>query len=151
MQHNNPTISLTYVKQSPIHGFGVFAAQDIRKGTIWWKGMSDENILLLTRLNYESLKLSEPNQLKKTFWKMFSTYSYYSTKLDSLILCLDNARYVNHSDYPNSGPSQNQNPLISIALRNIDKDEEICEDYDQYDQCPWAMVLKFDEELSSDF
>ncbi len=136
------SFDLTEVKQSPIHGFGVYAKADIPKGTAWWNGEVDNNVLLFNKNQYLNFQRSADNQLKVDFWKMLSTYSYYSTKLDSLIICLDNARYVNHSELPNSGPAPDQNPLISIALRDILQGEEILEDYDLYDLCPWAEILK---------
>ena len=136
------SFDLTEVKRSAIHGFGVYAKADIKQGTIWWKGEIDKNVLLFNKDQYFNFQRSANNKLKADFWKMLSTYSYYSNQLDSLIVCLDNARYVNHADLPNSGPAADHNPLISIALRDIEKGEEILEDYDVYDQCPWAEILK---------
>lgn len=133
----------TEVKHSLIHGLGVFAKRDIPKGTPWWKGEAGLNILLFNKHQYLNFQMSEKNALKTGFWDMIATYSYYSSLLDSLIVCLDNARYVNHSDHPNSGPDASQNPLISVALRDIKKGEEILENYDWYDHCPWAEILKF--------
>ena len=98
---------------------------------------------MFNKEQYFNFQRSADNQLKFDFWKMLSTYSYFSALHDSLVICLDNARYVNHSDTPNSGPAADQNPLISIALRDIAKGEEILEDYDVYDNCPWAEILKF--------
>lgn len=134
----------TKVMQSNIHGLGLFAKCDIPRGTVWWKGEPDKNILLFNKEQYINLRNSETNGIKPMFWKMFTTYSYYSAIFDSLILCLDNARYVNHSSDPNSGPNPDRNPLISIALRDIKEGEEILENYDEYDICPWVEILKFD-------
>lgn len=143
MDQISSSFDFTAARHSLIHGIGVFAKRDIPKGTIWWKGKVNKNVLLLNRMQYVNFQLSERNGLKDAFWDMISTYSYYSLKLDSLIVCLDNARYVNHSDDPNSGPSNDLNPLMSIALRDIQLGEEIFENYDHYDTCPWAEILKF--------
>lgn len=137
------SFEFTEVRNSKIHGFGVFAKQDIPKGTVWWKGEIDSNVILLNREQYQNLYRSENNPLKESLWNVFSTYAYYSQKHDGLVLCLDNARYVNHSDTPNSGPGEDGNPLASVALRDIKKGEEITEDYDVYDHCAWAEILKF--------
>lgn len=125
------------VKESPVHGFGAFAKRDIPKGTVWWKGEIEHNVLLLNKAQYQNFQLSARNPIKAEFEKMVAIYSYYSAKLDALIICLDNARYVNHSAEPNSGSGPDQDPLQSIALRDIKKGEEILEDYHGYDVCPW--------------
>jgi SET domain-containing protein len=139
------SFEFTEVKNSEIHGFGVFAIHDIPKGTIWWRADIHSNVIMLNREQYENLYRSENNPLKQNLWTVFSTYAYYSQLHDSLVLCLDNARYVNHSDAPNSGPGCDLNPLASVALRDIKKGEEITENYDNYDPCPWAEILKFTE------
>ena len=137
------SFDLTEARQSPIHGLGVFAKRDIPKGTVWWRGEKDVNVLLFNRQQYLHFQQSAGNSLKDAFWEVLATYSYYSRQLDSLIVCLDNARYVNHSDEPNSGPDETQNPLLSVALRDIKAGEEILENYDHYDFCPWVEILKF--------
>lgn len=143
MGNSHSFSDLTEVKQSTIHGLGLFAKQRIPKGSIWWKGIEGDNIILMNEAQYQSLHHSADNSLKASFWSAFSTYSYYSEQMDCLILCLDNARYVNHSDFPNAGQMENGDPLVSIALRDIEAGEEIFESYDEYDKCPWAEVLKF--------
>jgi len=95
-------------------------------------------------LQYKTYKASEKNTITDTLWELFTKYAYYSKELDSLVLCLDNARYVNHAAEPNSGATIDFDPLISIALKDIMEGEEILENYNNYEDCSWLDILKFD-------
>lgn len=127
------------VGQSPIHGLGLFAKREIPAGTIWWKA-SRNNVLLINRTQYETLLNSHTNGTINQLLDIATIYGYYSRRMDSIIVCLDNARYVNHSEQPNSGAPYDGNPLCSVALRDILPGEEILEDYAQYDLCPWSRI-----------
>jgi uncharacterized protein len=137
------SFELTQVMKSPVHGLGLFAKIDIPKGTEWWRGEPDKNILLFSEEQYLNLNRSEKKGMNPFFWKMLATYSYYSKKHGSLVLCLDNARYVNHSLQPNSGQNKDKDPLASVAIRDIKAGEEILENYEEYDPCPWVAILDF--------
>lgn len=82
-------------------------------------------------------------------------YSYYVKEVDrfeinlnflSLVWLMDNSRYTNHSNQPNSGyaevfrsDSQTVSSMFcSAVIRDVKAGEEIFEDYRPYDQCPWA-------------
>ena len=125
------------VRPSPIHGCGVFARTLIPAGTPWWKATVD-NVLLLGRVQLETLAGSRTNKTINGILNAARVYGYYSQRLDCIIVCLDNARYVNHSDEPNSGAPANGDPLCSVALRDILPGEEIFENYGHYDPCPWS-------------
>lgn len=134
------------LRPSPLHGYGLFAKRTITAGQIWWKA-SLRNVLLLNQPQYETLMNSHCNKTMEGLFTMASVYGYYSAKLDSIIICLDNARYVNHSECPNSGAPLNRNPLCSMALRNIESGEEILENYLDYDPCPWSSLTCSHEEF----
>lgn len=125
------------VRPSPIHGCGVFARTLIPAGTSWWKATVD-NVLLLGRVQLETLAGSRTNKTINGILNAARVYGYYSQRLDCIIVCLDNARYVNHSDEPNSGAPSDGDPLCSVALRDILPGEEILENYGHYDPCPWS-------------
>ncbi len=125
------------VRPSPIHGCGLFARTFIPAGTSWWKATVD-NVLLLGRVQLETLAGSRTNKAINGILNAARIYGYYSQRLDCIIVCLDNARYVNHSDEPNSGAPSNGDPLCSVALRDIHEGEEILENYGHYDLCPWS-------------
>lgn len=125
------------VRPSPIHGCGLFARTFIPAGSSWWKATLD-NVLLLSRAHLETLTDSRTNKTINGILNAARVYGYYSTRLDSIIVCLDNARYVNHSNEPNSGAPADGDPLCSVALRDIFEGEEILENYGHYDPCPWS-------------
>lgn len=127
------------LRPSPLHGLGLFATKDIPKGTIWWKAKRT-NVLLLNRSQYTTLLSSHINGTVQNLLDIASIYGYYSAKLDSIVVCLDNARYVNHSFEPNSGAPENGDPLASVTLRDIRAGEEMTEDYSSYDQCQWSKI-----------
>ncbi len=125
------------VRPSPIHGHGLFARRFIPAGSIWWQATLD-NVVLLSRPHLETLTGSHMNKTIGGLVHAARIYGYYSSRLDSIIICLDNARYVNHSGEPNSGAPADGNPLCSVALRDIYEGEEIFENYGEYDACPWS-------------
>jgi hypothetical protein len=117
----NMLLVKTRLGPSTIHGIGVFADEDIRKGTIVWsfnplidKALTDEEIEGLPALAQEFIKIYG-------FWRD-----------DLCVLCGDYGMFVNHSSTPNLESPEDQ----SIALRDIRKGEELTEDYDNYDDEP---------------
>ncbi len=138
--------TLTEVRSSPIHGWGLFARQDIPADTVWWQAAQD-NVLLLSQPQMEILAKSSCNPTMQELLKIAEVYGYYLSSLDRIIVCLDNARYVNHSDQPNSGPPVEGSPLTSIALRDIRAGEEITESYAKFDTCPWLACFCSPEPL----
>jgi uncharacterized protein len=137
----------TELRSSPLHGLGLFAKRDIPRGTIWWK-TNRSNIMLLGHSQYKTLKASHINDTIGNLLEIARIYGYFSAKLDSIVVCLDNARFVNHSFEPNSGAPDNGDPLSSVALRDIVAGEEITEDYTLYDICPWCKITCSDPFLN---
>lgn len=129
--------SFAEVRPSPIHGWGLFARRAIPKGAAWWQASLD-NVILLNQLQVETLMTSQLNTTMESLLTLTRIYGYYSASLDRIIVCLDNARFVNHSFEPNSGAPADGNPLCSVALRDIEAGEEITENYGHYDGCPWS-------------
>lgn len=129
----------TELRPSALHGMGLFAKRDIPANTVWWKARRSR-VLLINRSHYGTLLGSELNPIMGNLLQIASHYGYYSARLDSIVVCLDNARYVNHSFQPNSGAPTNGDPLSSMTLRAIRAGEEILEDYSCYDACPWSTI-----------
>jgi len=95
------------VKPSPVHGLGVFAARDFRKG---------ETVLQyqprrLTRAEYEALSPAERD--------------YVDIEKGEILLMNTPERYVNHSCAPNLRPGTR----ADIAARDIKAGEELQTDY----------------------
>ena len=143
----NLITELTEVRPSEISGLGLFAKTRIPRDTIWWRA-GEGDVLLINRTQYESLIRSEQTPSIMAFLDTLIVYGYYEESLRSIVMCMDNARFCNHSFTPNSGPTPVNEPLCSIALRNIEAGEEILEDYSSYDKCPWLDMCEcFMEEL----
>ena len=65
------------VRPSPIHGCGVFARTLIPAGTPWWKATVD-NVLLLGRVQLETLAGSRTNKTINGILNAARVYGYYS-------------------------------------------------------------------------
>src|SRR5665213_2686445 len=111
----------TKLGASKTHGIGVFAAERIIKGTPMWKFKTGFDL---------QLTLEELNNLSEPAREQALNYSYQDTNTGKYILCGDDARFYNHSKNPNTGPDPNEpDDYLDIALRNIEKGEEIVCDY----------------------
>jgi SET domain-containing protein len=131
----NPIDEYAEVRQSKIHGLGLFAKRFIPKGTVWWHARP-QDVLLVSKWQFIILENSEKTYLIEDYIECLLTYSYYDEMLNLLIFCLDNSRYVNHSVDPNSGTNE-EHELNAITIRDIPPGEEITEDYTYYAQCDW--------------
>ena len=116
----------TTVKPSDIHGLGLFAAEFIGKGTCIWQ-LTHGFDLVVSREAVEALPEPSQIQMKK--------YSYVNMETGLFIICMDDARYSNHSDMPNTWEIHHSkdSPERSIALRDILPGEEITCDYRTFD------------------
>ena len=97
------------IKKSKIHGKGVFANKNFKKGQVVIK----YNLKPLTKKEFESLPESEKH------FTSFEDGKYW--------LFLPPERYVNHSCEPNTNP--NLKEKSDFAIKNIKKGEEIVTDY----------------------
>ena len=138
---SNPIEEYTEVRQSKIHGLGLFAKKLIPKRTIWWHARM-QDVLIITKSQFLTLEASFKSTLMENYIHILLTYSYYERELDALIFCLDNSRFVNHSFDANSGASADENGFCAVALRDIKPDEEITEDYSKYTLCKWLQKYK---------
>jgi SET domain-containing protein len=107
----------TEVKPSEISGLGVFATEDIPKGTKIWVFMPGLDILITDEL-YESV--SEPTR------SMIDNFAFVCPITNKWILDSDNDRYRNHSDTPNTIQSING---YDYAVKDIKVGEELTTDY----------------------
>ena len=114
------------------YGLGLFADEQIPPG-VWWKATSS-NMVTVTRSMYHTMQnFAKLNIDYKNLVEALAIYSFYDKSSDELIVVLDNSRFINHSDQPNSiGNAEG-----STALRMIEPDDEIVENYCKYDVYPW--------------
>lgn len=138
----------TAVKGSTIAGLGLFADQDIKKGDIIWK-YTEETCSVFTQEQFQVL-LNSFHKTEQKLIKYYLTYAYPQKVLNGVVLCLDNGRFVNHSDEPNlAGPTDLPREIswqYSVALRDIKKGEELTENYNTYDTSEWLddLCKKYD-------
>lgn len=118
----------TYLSKSTIPGIGIglFAGEQIEEGTVIWEytqgldfRVTDNQFKTLDELSQEFL----------------SKYGYFDEVERCYVMCVDNARFFNHSDDPNtldeSGPRSLYLCGRTIAKQTIKKDEEMfCNYYD---------------------
>lgn len=117
----------TYVGPSRIHGLGLFAAQDIPAGTVLWRFIPPFDVLFGDR-DLEAL----PEFTRDTVMK----YSYFDAVRAAYVLCGDDARFMNHSDLPNTREELEQ----TVAVQDIAAGEEITCDYREFDSTPPERV-----------
>ena len=116
----------TRLAQSPIHGFGVFAVAPISKGTPVWR--------FTTGLDMEFAP-DIVDTLPEHVRAFFSHYGYLDRNMKRIVLCFDDARFVNHSDTPNIVTDYAQDPYgLDVALRDIAAGEELTMDYAGFEE-----------------
>lgn len=114
-------IKTAYRDQKPI-GFGLFAAEPIKKDTIIWK-LDQELDVVLDKKDW-------PEPINS----FLKTYAYREGY--RIILCSDNARYINHSFEPNLIDWVDQNGSWTAANKDIQQDEELTSNYKNFDDDP---------------
>jgi hypothetical protein len=83
----------TELRQSEIHGTGVFLKEPVRKGDLIWRFDSR-----IDRVYSEGEIASLPERVRD----FLRTYSTWHEATQLWILCGDNGRHFNHSDTPNT-------------------------------------------------
>lgn len=110
----------TYVAPSATHGVGVFTSRPISAGTVIWEFTEGVDL----RLSRSDLEATPPDLQER-----LRTYSYRDTE-DTYILCMDNAKFMNHSFQPNCDDGTDRG---TVTLRDIEADEELTCDYRAFD------------------
>jgi SET domain-containing protein len=83
----------TELRQSGIHGIGVFLVEPVRKGDLIWQYDSR-----IDRVYAEDEIQSLPDHMQR----FLRTYSTWHEQVGLWVLCGDNGRHFNHSDTPNT-------------------------------------------------
>jgi len=120
----------TRIGPSKIHGTGVFACETAEQGTVIWKfePLFDREVLE-----------TDLAKMPAAFREYVEMYAYRAADLGGrLILSADHARFLNHSDDPNTG----EVPFASIAKRKINVGDEITCDYGAF--CTDGTGFEFD-------
>lgn len=111
-----------FVGPSAIEGVGVFAARPIAKGTaIWTLDERFDHVL-------SAADIAELGPEQRQF---VERYGYpHTLKPELTILELDNGRFMNHSDDPNTDFTD---PAVGCAIRDIAEGEEITANYAEFE------------------
>ncbi len=112
----------SHVAQSPIEGLGVYAAEFIPAGTLIWK-LNPDFIATFSRSNLGDL----PAHIQE-FVEKYSFPDFDNT--DLLYVELDNGRFMNHSEAPNTDFTAFSE---GYATRDIAEGEEITCNYYEFD------------------
>ena len=116
----------TKIGPSTISGMGIFAGEDISKGTLVWEFVPKFD---------QKLTQAEAAQLPKLARQYLIQYGYVSKRDGTYILAMDHSRFMNHSDNPNlvSGFEDGFEEDVARAAPDIKKNEELTVDYQQFD------------------
>jgi len=112
-------------------GIGVEAKQVIPKGTIVWKYCDRFNKL------FEKDELNNLTPIEKEF---VDTYMYINEH-GKFVLDLDNSRFMNHSEKPNT--SFPEDSEYGYALEDIKLGDELTCDYTEFDMGSKKLGLGF--------
>ena len=112
----------TDVMDSAIHGKGLFARQDIPKGTKVWEFNPVFDILV------DESKIPELPPIAQDFLKF---YAYRSVETNELIVNVDLSKHMNHSDTPNLVSDEMSN---YFAVDDIPAGTELTCDYRVFHQ-----------------
>ncbi len=113
----------TKLGPSKIHGIGLFANENISKGTLIWQYNPELDI----KITKECL-----NSLPDVARDRILHYSYYNDNENLYILCFDDARFFNHSETPNTIDDSSLESAV-IAAKDIVIGEEITSNYLVFD------------------
>lgn len=125
----------TKIKESEVHGTGLYADEFIPKGTLVWKFKPDFD------KKFTAKQISEfPDLLQIYLYK----YSWKSKKSGMYCFCSDNAKHFNHSDSPNvlSEYRDDEEESLVFAIRDINVGEELLDDYSSFED-----ISDLDEEM----
>lgn len=116
----------TRLAPSPIAGIGLFADEDIKKGTVTWRFMAAYDRLLSEA---DISNLPEPARTN------ILDHAYLDAASGLFVLCADNARFMNHADDPNTAGVHDAGSIegYDVATRDIAAGEELTCDYRTFD------------------
>jgi uncharacterized protein len=120
---------MTYVATklglSTIHGIGLFADELIPKGTVIWSFTPGFDL----RFSDEDVRELPP----QAQWH-FDIYSSRSRQSGLRVLCVNNAKFFNHLDVPNTSSeyADAEEEVITRAIRDLTPGEELTGNYNTY-------------------
>ena len=122
-------------------GFGLFALEFIPKGSLIWHTSKDSCVQKMTREKFlEYLKQfsfeSQKNIVDHCWFE--GGFVYFSQEKDGEESSI--VDMMNHSSSPNTFSPENELEAV-YALKDINVDEELVEDYSKYEWDEWYLDL----------
>lgn len=116
----------TTIGPSKIHGIGLFAAEDIPRGTVVWEFTPGFD------RRFSEAAMERLPELARDYLR---TYAYKSRATRLYILPEDHGKYFNHSDSPNTRSRQpsGSREVVTCAIRDIWAGEELTDDYSSFE------------------
>jgi SET domain-containing protein len=123
----------TRLAPSAIEGIGLFATENIKAGTVTWRFMPGFDLLFTGE---QIVALPEPARAE------LINHTYVDPATGRHVLCLDNARFMNHADDPNTRGVHLAGAIegYDLATRDINAGEELTCDYRQFDAAFKAKI-----------
>lgn len=112
----------TVVKESPVAGFGLFAAERLSRGTVIWEGTP----ATVHRMPLEEVAAMCARDQSYVRWHGYLTHGEWHLNVDS-------SKYINHSPTPNTEDAPDGSDRM-VAARDIELDEEITNNYSLYNE-----------------
>lgn len=101
-------------KKSKVSGYGLFATKDIPQGTVIWKY---GNVRIYTKEQYSNFS--------ERYKRILRRFCYEDVN-GTLVYCIDDSKYFNHSCDPNI---MSLNSEKDITIKDVIEDEELTYDY----------------------
>ena len=132
-----------FVAEADGRGMGLFVGVDAAKGALVWQ-QTHFNVLAISRRAWLTLAASDMSETcSRGLRDAILVYSFFDAALDSLMLCLDNARFCNHDrDHPTIGTArlEETGEAVSVLLHDCSKGQELVDNYHEYDECPFVEL-----------
>jgi SET domain-containing protein len=124
----------TRLGPSTIHGMGAFAIEPIRKGQVVWQFDPRVDIRMTA---------SELSKFPPAVQEHIISHCYVEMQRGEkvIVLCADNAQYINHSLDPNM--IDIEDGLVDVAARDIAVGEELTSNYYDSDLAVDEKLGKF--------
>lgn len=114
----------TYVGPSHIHGLGVYTSTSLKKDTLLWSFADNFD---------RRYTADEFYNLHPSIHEFYKIYGYQDIHDGLYYMTIDNDRFTNHSDTPNTYFDGSGNVF---ALKNIRKNQEVTSNYKDF-MCAW--------------
>jgi hypothetical protein len=129
-RHHDMLLVKTKIGPSAIAGIGLFADSFIPKGAYVWRFGRGFDI---------RVDKDYPSTLPEPARSFFMKYAYQIPETLKYVLCADDARFLNHSEIPNTRcvEDPDDEDTASVAARDIQPGEELTIDYREFDTNPF--------------